>query len=146
MILFGQTVGAWIVWSLFDPHWADASVVLDLLAVAALVGSFAAYNRLKTALGASEAAAAAWHEERDAAVAARDRLTESLKEADEKKVTLIAQVAALNERPDLTSLESLVAESNASMLRHEKAAALRTDRLISAIEALPQAIQQQDGR
>jgi hypothetical protein len=138
--MFAQTVGAWIVWSLFDPHWNDASVVLDLVAVAAIVGSVTAYNRLRTALVASEGAASAWHEERDAAVAARDRLAEYLTDLEEKKVALIAQVAALSERPDLTNLEALVAESTASMLRHETAAAARTERLIGAIEALPQAI------
>jgi hypothetical protein len=136
VIVFAEGVATLIVFSLFDATWSDASIVLDIVAVAAIVGSVAAYNRLRTALGASEAAATAWHEERDAAVAARDRITEDLKATADARVELIAKVAVLEQRPDLTKLESLVQASTDSMLRHETQAAARTDRLIGAIEAL----------
>lgn len=140
MIYAAEVVAAWIVYSLFDAQWSDASIVLDLVAVAAIVGSVAAYNRLKTALAASEAAASAWHEERDASVARAERVEQELKDKASENVALVAKIAALELRPDLTKLESLVDSSNQSMLRHETQAAERTDRLISAIEMLPAAI------
>ena len=139
-----KVTGAFFVLYLFDPVFDQSSAILDVAAVAAIFGSVLTYNRIKASLTAAESAGKAWHEERDAAVAARDRLGAELKLAAEAKVELIARIAALEQRPDLTKLESLVSESTASMLRHETAAAQRTDRLITAIEALPQAINKVD--
>lgn len=136
MIAFAQIILGWVLLSLFDATWDQSSFVLDVAAVAAIVGSVAAYNRLRTALTASEASAKAWHEEREAALARAERLQEDLKAMADEKVKLLAKVAALEGRPDLTRLEGLVAESTESMKRHELSAAIRTDRLIVAIESI----------
>lgn len=114
----------------------DLSAILDIAAVAAIFGSFLVYSRTRAALVASEAAGKAWHEERDAVHARAERLTYDLKMSDEEKLKLIAKVAALEQRPDLTRLEGLVAESTQSMKDHEIAAGERTERLIAAVENL----------
>ena len=114
----------------------DTGLFLDIAAIAAIFGSMLAYFRMKAALTASEAAAKAWHEERDAQKARADRNAFDLKMVEEDKVKLLATVAALESRPNLTTLEGLVRESTESMKRHELAAAERTDRLITAVEAI----------
>lgn len=135
-----KVTGAYLVLSLFDGVYDQPSAILDVIALAAIFGSVVTYNRIKAALGASEAAGKAWREERDAALSHVNRISLDLTVSNDEKVKLIAQVSALEQRPDLTKLEGLVANSTASMLRHETAAELRTERLITAIEALPQAI------
>lgn len=114
----------------------DLSAVLDIAALAAIFGSFLVYSRTRAALIASEAAGKAWHEERDAEHARSERLVYDLKMSDEEKLKLIAKVAALEQRPDLTRLEGLVAESTAAMKAHEIKAGERTERLIAAVENL----------
>jgi endonuclease/exonuclease/phosphatase (EEP) superfamily protein YafD len=118
----------------------DLSTLLDLAALAAIFGAFLAYTRVRAALVASEAAGKAWHEERDAEKARSERISYDLKMSEDEKVKLLATVAALEQRPDLSRLESLVAESTESMKRHELSAADRTERLIAAVESIrPQA-------
>lgn len=114
----------------------DTSLILDIAAIAAIFGSMLAYFRMKAALTASESAGKAWHEERDAQKARAERGAFDLKMVEDEKLKLLAKVAALESRPDLTTLEGLVRESTASMLRHELAAAERTDRLIVAVESI----------
>lgn len=114
----------------------DISTLLDLAALAAIFGSFLVYSRTRAALVASEAAGKAWHEERDAEHARSERLSYDLKQSDDEKVKLIAKVAALEQRPDLTRLEGLVAEATAATKAHEINAGERTERLIAAVENL----------
>lgn len=114
----------------------DTSLFLDFAALTAIFGSMLAYFRMKAALTASESAGKAWHEERDAQKARAERAAFDLKMVEEDKLKLLAKVAALESRPDLTTLEGLVRESTESMIRHELAAAERTDRLIAAVEAI----------
>jgi hypothetical protein len=114
----------------------DVSTILDVAALAAIFGSFLAYTRMKSALLASESAGKAWHEERDAEKARAERLALHLKMAEEEKLKLLATVASLETRPDLSRLEGLVMEQLDSMKRHEEMAATRTDRLIAAVESL----------
>jgi hypothetical protein len=114
----------------------EISAILGFTALAAIVGSVLTYNRIRAALVASEAAGKAWREERDAAASHVQRVQASLVVANDEKTKLIAEVAALEKRPDLSRLESLVSESTDSMKRHEVSAAERTDRLIAAIEKI----------
>lgn len=114
----------------------DLSTLLDIAALAAIFGSFLVYSRTRAALVASEAAGKAWHEERDAEHARSERLVYDLKMSEDEKVKLIAKVAALEQRPDLTRLEGLVAESTEAMKAHELKAGERTERLIAAVENL----------
>jgi hypothetical protein len=121
---------------LFFGSTSDLSVILDIAALAAIFGSLLVYSRTKAALVAAEAAGRAWHEERDAEHAHSERLVLALKQSEDAKVVLIAQVAALEARPDLTRLEGLVAESTQAMKTHELKAGERTERLIAAVQAI----------
>lgn len=114
----------------------DLSALLDIAALAAIFGAFLVYSRTRAALVASESSAKAWHEERDAEHARSERLVYDLKMSDEEKLKLIAKVAALEQRPDLTRLEGLVAQSTQAMKDHEIKAGERTERLIAAVENL----------
>lgn len=89
------------------------NTVLPVLALAALAaGAFAASltasrrrevaNGLSQALEASEAAAAAWKEERDAAVAKADRLDEHVGKLEARLREAEATIERLQERTDLT--------------------------------------------
>lgn len=123
----------------------DASTILDLAALAAIFGAFLAYNRMKTALVASESAAKSWHEEADAAAAKADRLVGELKLSEKERLEVVAKVTALEQRPDLSKLEAAVAglaEAAAAQLgalteatvRHEENAELRSERIVNAIK------------
>lgn len=123
------------------------SNIIDLAALAAIFGSFLAYNRIKTALTASEAAGNAWHEESEAAQARAARAIEELKESEKERLALVAKVTALEQRPDLGKLESAItvlAETASSQLTalteatvtHEKNAETRSHRVVGAIKEL----------
>jgi hypothetical protein len=126
--------------SLFDGIYDQASAILDVIAVASIAGAAFLYSRVKAALLVSESAGKSWHEEAEAQRNRADRNATDLKESEQAKLKLLATVAALEARPDLSKLEALVAESTESMKRHELSAADRTDRLIAAVESIrPQA-------
>lgn len=129
-----------VLGSLLDPVYDQASAILDVVALAAIFGSFLAYSRVKAALIASEASAKAWHEERDAEKARAERTAYDLKMSEDEKLKLLATVASLESRPDLSRLEDLMSESTASIKRHEIAAAERSERLIAAVQSIPRAV------
>lgn len=87
---------------------------LDIAAAAAIVGSVAAYHRLRTALIAVEATSDAWRGERDAAMLQIDRLVVEVQAAETSRVRLAAEIVTLNLRPDLSTLEGLVQEGNSA--------------------------------
>lgn len=133
--------------TLFDSVFDQSSAIVDVAAVAAIFGSFMAYNRIKTALAASEAAGKAWHEERDAEYARAERGWAEAKRTEQTRLELVARVTALEARPDLGRIESLVRqgaddlhmhqESDAKWMRqHERNAEERTKRLVAAIQDL----------
>jgi type VI protein secretion system component VasK len=128
---------------------STAALFLDVAAIAAIVGAVTTYSRNKSALAASQAAGDAWHEERDAAVAKADRQLDALKEAEVKFAKAEARIASLETRPDLHTVEELLAALKdqqkgliealtEAMGVHEKNALDRADRLILAVEALHQ--------
>lgn len=122
--------------NLFDPVFDQTSAILDVVAIAAIFGSVMTYNRIKAALTASESTGKAWREERDAALAHVGRIEKDMAIAQEEKVSLVAKLTALEQRPDLTRLQELVAEATAATKNHEVAAGARTERLITAVESL----------
>lgn len=125
-----------VLGALFDKAYDQASAILDVVAVATVAGSVFAYSRIKAALVVSESAGKSWHEEADAQKERADRNAKELKDAEFERTKLIAEIAALNQRPDLTRLEGLVAESTESMKNHEIKAGERTERLITAVEKI----------
>lgn len=131
-----KAVGALLVLSLFDPVFDQASAILDVVAVAAIFGAVTAYNRIKASLTAAESSGKAWREERDAALAHVSRISLDLTAMQDEKVSLLARLASLEARPDLTRLEGLVAEATAATKNHEIKAGERTERLIAAVERL----------
>ena len=129
-------VAATAVAQLLDPVFDQASAILDVAALAAIFGSFLVYSRMKAALLVSESTAKSWHEERDAEKARAERNAYDLKASEDEKIKLLAKLAALEAKPDLSTLEGLVRESTESMKNHEIAAGKRTERLIAAVEAI----------
>lgn len=99
-------------------EWTLSSV-LDWIAIAVLLAGVFVVARYRAALSAADVAARAWHDERDAALSARDRLAEEL-------VNAKADVAALKLRPDLDSVTEL-------LRNHEANADRRADRIVAAI-------------
>ncbi len=97
----------------------DMSSILDLTALAILLAGVFVVARYRAALAAADASARAWHEERDAALSARDRISEDL--IKEK-----AETAALRLRPDLDGVAEL-------LRNHEMNADRRADRIVAAI-------------
>lgn len=125
----------------------EISNLIDLAALAAIFGSFLAYNRIKTALTASEAAGNAWHEECEAAKTRAERATEELKASEKERLALVAKVAVLEQRPDLGKLEVAItslAETASTRLEtlteatvtHEKNAEARSHRIVDAIKEI----------
>lgn len=131
-----KVVGAYLVLSLFDGHFDQASLILDVIAICAIGGAVLTYNRIKAALVASESAGKAWREERDAALSHVNRISLDLTVANDEKVKLIAKVTALEAKPDLTRLEGLVAEATAATKDHEVKAGERSERLIAAVHSI----------
>lgn len=114
----------------------QTSALLGFIGLAAIFGSVLTYNRIKASLTAAESAGKAWREERDAALSHVNRISLDLTGMQDEKVKLVAQVTALESRPNLTRLEELVAEATAATKNHEVMAGERTERLISAVEKL----------
>lgn len=125
-----------VLGSLFDKTYDQASAILDVIAVASIAGAVFVYSRTKAALLVSESAQKSWHEEAEAQEARADRNASDLKESEQEKLKLLATVAALESKPDLARLESLVAESTMHMKDHEVKAGERTERLIAAVQKL----------
>lgn len=159
-VVFATTVAALMVWlgnaaaslsylgvSAVAFARGDLSTIIDLAAIAAIFGAFLAYNRIKTALTASEAAAKAWHEECDAAKTRAERLEDQMKEVEKERLALVAKVTVLEQRPDLAKLEAaIVGMTEATTgqisvlteatLTHETNAEKRSERIVSAIKEL----------
>jgi hypothetical protein len=129
-----------VVANLFDGVYDRTSVIIDFIAIAAIVGSMLVYSRTKAALAVAESATKSWHEEAEAQRDRADRTAYDMKLEIEAKLKLLAQVASLEARPDLTRLESLVAEATEATKNHEVSAGARTERLIAAIEKLTPAV------
>jgi vacuolar-type H+-ATPase subunit E/Vma4 len=121
------------------------STIINVLALAAIFGSLFNYNRLKSALTASEATGKAWHEERDAALAAKERALEEVRRTEKEKLALVAKTTALEARPDLqglsSAIETLASSATAQLvalteatLQHETNAQERSVRIVAAIE------------
>lgn len=130
------SAGFVLVGRLFDGVYDQASAILDVLAIASIAGSMLVYSRIKAALVVSESAAKSWESEADAQKERADRNADLLKQATLAQTELIAKNAALEQRPDLTKLEHLVAESTSVMKDHEAHAGERTERLIEAVQSL----------
>lgn len=134
--LLAFAVGATAVLGrVFDGFHGEIAAVLDVIAVATIAGTALVYSRVKAALLVSESAVNSWREEAAAQKQRADRNNSDLQSAVLAQTELIAKVAALEQRPDLSKLESLVAEGTDSMKKHEVAAGQRTDRLIATLEA-----------
>ena len=114
----------------------EATLILNILAVAAIAGSMLVYSRIKAALVVSESASKSWQSESDAQKERADRNADALKQATLAQTELIAKLAAFEQRPDLTKLEGLIAQSVESMKQHEIKAGERTERLIEAVQSL----------
>jgi hypothetical protein len=104
-----------IVGQIFDGLPESVRLAIDLAAICTLAAGFLVLGRLRGALSASEAAAAAWKEERDAAVSKADRLHQELiivrdtKEEESKLLReeisqLKIEITRLQERPTLEVL------------------------------------------
>lgn len=130
------TIGSLLVGQLFGDISAkgEATVILNVLAIAAIAGSMLIYSRIKAALLVSESASKSWQSESDAQKERADRNAEALKTATLAQTELIAKLAALEQRPDLSVMQQLIAEGTESMKKHETQAAARTDRLIAVLE------------
>ncbi len=96
-----------------------AGDLLDFSALAVLVAGVFVVARYRAALGAADASAKAWHEERDASISRAERLAADL-------VMERAETAALKARPDMDAVVRLLEA-------HEDSANKRTDRIIEAI-------------
>ncbi len=83
-------------------------VGLDLAALAILFAGFLVLGRLKAQVSAAEGAANAWKEERDALAAKAERLQEEAVSCSREIAELRVQVATLEARPTLESLETEV--------------------------------------
>lgn len=97
-----------VVGNIVDTLPDGLRIALDLAALAILFAGFLILGRLRAQVAATEGAASAWKEERDAMAAKAERLAEEaatrLKELGEAKV----QIATLEARPTLESLEEEV--------------------------------------
>jgi hypothetical protein len=93
------------------------SAWLDIAAAAAIIGSVAAYHRLRTALVAVEATSDAWRSERDAAVARIDRLVVEIAASERVVSQMALEIEALKLRPDLSRLEQSVIDGNAAQAK-----------------------------
>lgn len=110
-------------------------IAIDLAAICTLAAGFLILGRLRGALTASDASAAAWKSERDAAVAKADRLHEAAleeKSAKEEEGKLLREeisqlkieITRLQERP---SLETIASKLDAIAIQFNE------DRIIQAI-------------
>lgn len=81
-------------------------VVLDLAALAILFAGFLVLGRLRAQVTASEGAASAWKEERDALAAKAERLQEECHVHLAEVAELRVQIATLEARPTLESVEA----------------------------------------
>ncbi len=97
----------------------SAGDFLDFTALAVLVAGVFVVARYRAALQATEVAAKAWHDERDASLSRAERLAADL-------VKERAETAALRARPDMDAVVGLLQS-------HESNADKRTDRIIEAI-------------
>jgi hypothetical protein len=87
---------------------AGVRVALDLGALAILFAGFLVLGRLRAQVAAAEGAAAAWKDERDAFVAKAERLHEDATACAQEIAELRVQIATLEARPTLESLEAEV--------------------------------------
>lgn len=83
-------------------------VILDLAALAILFAGFLVLGRLRAQVAAAEGAASAWKEERDALSLKADRLLEEATSCAAEISELRVQIATLEARPTLESLEAEV--------------------------------------
>ena len=97
---------------------------LNMAALAVLLAGVFVVARYRAALSAADATAKAWQQERDAALARADRVTEEL-------VKAAAENAALKSRPDLVELTDLVRGQGDKI-------DTMADRIVAAIKATPQ--------
>lgn len=94
-------VGTWILSELPS----GVRVVIDLAALAILFAGFMVLGKIRAASDASERAARAWKEERDAEIAKAERLAEELAAALGRETELRIEVSRLEARPTLETLE-----------------------------------------
>ena len=98
--------------SVVSRWFGTPSAWLDIAAAAAIIGSVAAYHRLRTALVAVETTSEAWRGERDVAMVQVARLIAEIEAGEKARSALAAEVAALKMRPDLSTLERAVKQGN----------------------------------
>lgn len=125
---------ALMIGQLFGTVSEQMRSLLDLLAIAGIAGAMFVYSRAKGALTVSESSSKSWQSEAAAQKERADRNSAELAAAKLAQTELIAKVAALEQRPDLTRLEHLISEGTEAMKHHEVAAGERTDRLIEILE------------
>lgn len=97
-----------VVGNIVDSLPETARVILDLAALAILFAGFLVLGRLRAQVSASEGAAAAWKEERDALALKAERLQEACETHLHENSELRVQIATLEARPTLESLEAEV--------------------------------------
>lgn len=88
------------------PH--TARIILDLAALAILFAGFLILGRLRAQVSAAEGAASAWKDERDALAAKAERLQIECQAQTHENSELRVQIATLEARPTLESLETEV--------------------------------------
>jgi hypothetical protein len=126
---------------------SPVALVLDIAAIAAIVGALATFSRNRQALEASESAGAAWHEERDAALARAERERDLHRDSETLRLAAEARILVLEARPNLIQVESLIEAMRmqqdtllkaltSAIVEHETNALQRADRLIEAVESL----------
>jgi hypothetical protein len=99
---------------------------LDFTALAVLVAGVFVVARYRAALGATDASAKAWHEERDAALSRAERLAADL-------VIERAETASLKARPDMDAVVVLLETQEKMLAQAEENADRRTQQIVKAI-------------
>jgi hypothetical protein len=104
----------------------SAGDFLDFTALAVLVAGVFVVARYRAALSATDAAAQAWHAERDAASSRAERLAADL-------VIERAETAALRARPDMDAVVGLLETQEKMLAQAEENADRRTQQIVKAI-------------
>lgn len=95
--------------------------ILDLAALAILIAGFLVVGKLRAEATASKGAAQAWREERDAAEAKSERVSNELKESRDAVTELRIYVKELESRPTLDQMQAQLEQLTALMTKTAEA-------------------------